>query len=187
MIKYASNGEDTLRGKMLAISGVGNVAQHAARKAIELGAIVMSLSDSKGAFIANTEQGISPGDLSRIIASKARRQPWAEVEFNADSGEVTSFDYLAGERPWKHLRRITIALPCATQNELSGSDAEALIVAGCKFVAEGSNMGCSQEAINLFERHRREKQEHAIWFAPGRSLFFFQIIRAFCSNPLTRG
>ena len=62
-----------------------------------------------------------------------------------------------------------VALPCATQNEVSGEEAEGLIKAKVKFVAEGSNMGCTQEAINVFEKHRKANKGEAIWYAPGKA------------------
>ena len=82
-----------------------------------------------------------------------------------------TFKYIKGDRPWKHAGTVDVTLPCATQNELAKDEAEALISAGCKYVAEGSNMGCSHEAISLFEAHRKENTKtEAVWFAPGKSI-----------------
>ena len=66
-----------------------------------------------------------------------------------------------------------MALPCATQNEGSGEEASKLVENGVKFVAEGSNMGCSQDAIDVFEKTRSEKKMEATWYAPGTSCFSF--------------
>ncbi len=68
--------------------------------------------------------------------------------------------------------KVDVALPSATQNEVSGDEAKALIQAGAKFVAEGSNMGCSLEAIEIFESERKSKKGDAIWYAPGECFFF---------------
>ncbi|EJT76959.1 NADP-specific glutamate dehydrogenase [Gaeumannomyces tritici R3-111a-1] len=79
-------------------------------------------------------------------------------------------EYMAGARPWAHVGRVDVALPCATQNELSGAEAEALVAAGVRFVAEGSNMGCEQAAIDVFEAHRRANPAAAaVWYAPGKA------------------
>ena len=72
-----------------------------------------------------------------------------------------------GARPWEHVGKVDIALPSATQNEVSGGEAAKLIEAQCKYVAEGSNMGCSQDAIDTFEESR--KRGNFIWYAPGKA------------------
>ena len=160
MIKYASRGKDSFKGKRVAVSGSGNVAQYAALKAIELGATVISLSDSKGSII--TSEGVSPDDVSVIAKLKVDRKQLSE--FKKDS-----LKYIDGVRPWTHVEKVDIALPCATQNEVSGEEAEALIKAGAKFIAEGSNMGCSADAIDVFENHRKTQKGDAIWYAPGKA------------------
>jgi glutamate dehydrogenase (NADP+) len=167
MIQYASGGKESFKGKRVAISGSGNVAQYAALKVIELGGIVVSLSDSKGALIANSDAGFNADVINNIADLKVRRKQLSEL---ADSAEhKDKFNYLEGERPWVHCGKVDVALPSATQNEVSGDEAKALIDAGCKFIAEGSNMGCTQEAIDAFEAHRKEKQGQAIWYAPGKA------------------
>ena len=167
MIKYASGGKETFKGKRVAVSGSGNVAQYAALKAIELGATVVSLSDSKGCIVATGETGISPQQVEAIAQLKVERKALTEIasteSFKGD------FKYIDGARPWTHVGKIDIALPSATQNEVSGDEAKALIEAGTKFIAEGSNMGCSQEAIEVFEEHRKSNKGEAIWYAPGKS------------------
>jgi glutamate dehydrogenase (NADP+) len=160
MISYATGGKESFKGKKVAISGSGNVAQYAALKAIELGATVVSLSDSKGAFIA--EDGISAKLVEEIAALKVARKSLSEL-----STEGHGVKYIDGARPWTHVK-VDIALPCATQNEVSGDEAEALVKSGAKFVAEGSNMGCTQEAIEVFETTRKGKKAEGTWYGPGK-------------------
>lgn len=166
MIQYASQGRETFKNKKVAISGSGNVAQYAALKAIELGAIVVSLSDSMGTIIPTGEEGITSDDMINIVNLKKQRKQLSELT----RSHKDTFKYIEGERPWKHVKKVDVALPCATQNELSEDEAESLISAGCKFVAEGSNMGCSQGAISVFEKHRQSRKKgEALWFAPGKA------------------
>ncbi|KAL9119739.1 MAG: hypothetical protein Q9187_003706 [Circinaria calcarea] len=167
MIQYASGGKETFKGKRVAISGSGNVAQYAALKAIELGATVISLSDSKGSIISTSDEGIHPDDIGLIAQLKVDRKQLSEFTSAADKKD--KFKYLEGVRPWTHVGKVDVVLPSATQNEVSGDEAKALIEAGAKFIAEGSNMGCSQEAIDIFEDCRREKKGEAIWYAPGKA------------------
>lgn len=165
MIKHATGG--SFAGKKVAVSGSGNVAQYAALKAIELGATVVSLSDSKGAIIATTDKGIDAGLIKTIADLKVKRKQLGEVASTDDFSSKVK--YVDGARPWLEVGNVDIALPCATQNEVSGEEAEGLIAAGCKFIAEGSNMGCTQAAIDAFEKVRREKKGEAIWYAPGKA------------------
>jgi glutamate dehydrogenase (NADP+) len=162
MINYASGGKESFKGKRVALSGSGNVAQFAALKIIELGGTVISLSDSKGALIAEDDKGFTPEIINEIAALKLQRKALTALENH-------SFKYIDGARPWKEVGKVDIALPSATQNEVSEEEAKALIEAGAKFIAEGSNMGCTQEAIEVFEAHRREKKGDAIWYAPGKA------------------
>lgn len=166
MIKHASGGKESFKGKRVIISGSGNVAQYAALKVIELGGTVVSFSDSKGSIVAVDEQGMSPEHVKEIMRLKEARKQLAEL------AEVESFKsktkYIDGVRPWTHVGKADVALPSATQNEVSGDEAKALIEAGVKFIAEGSNMGCTQEAIHIFEENRRTKKGDAIWYGPGK-------------------
>lgn len=168
MIEYASGGKESFQGKRVAISGSGNVAQYAALKAIELGATVISLSDSKGSLISTEEKGITPELINVIAELKVKRKQLTEL---AESSEhKNKFKYIEGARPWEHVEKVDVALPSATQNEVSGDEAKALIKAGAKFIAEGSNMGCTQEAIDVFEADRKDKKDgKAIWYAPGKA------------------
>jgi len=166
MIRYASGGKESFEGKKVAISGSGNVAQYAAYKAIELGATIVSLSDSKGSIIAE-EGGITPEQIEVIAKLKVERKQLTEVESHEKfSGKIK---YIEGVRPWTKVGKVDVALPCATQNEVSGEEAKALVDAGAKFIAEGSNMGCSADAIEVFEKTRGEKGPESIWYGPGKA------------------
>ncbi len=167
MIQYASGGKETFEGKRVAISGSGNVAQYAALKAIELGATIVSLSDSKGTIVPTSDKGITPEEVEYIAKLKVDRKQLTVL--TEEENYKNKFKYIEGARPWTVAGKVDVALPSATQNEVSGDEAKALIDAGAKFIAEGSNMGCSQEAIDIFEAHRREKKGEAIWYAPGKS------------------
>lgn len=163
MLEYAGAG--SFAGKRVALSGSGNVAQYAALKLIELGATVVSLSDSKGSIVAKEGGYVTPADIATIADLKVDRK--ALTEFAVED----RFTYIEGARPWVHVGKVDVALPCATQNEVSGEEAKALVAAGAKFIAEGSNMGCTQEAIDIFEADRKEKKgsKEAVWYAPGKA------------------
>lgn len=165
MIQYASGGKESFEGKRVAISGSGNVAQYAALKAIELGATIVSLSDSKGTIVSTSDKGITPEEVEYIAKLKVDRKQLTVL--TEEENYKNKFKYIEGARPWTQVGKVDVALPSATQNEVSGDEAKALIEAGTKFIAEGSNMGCSQEAIDIFEAHRKEKKGEAIWYAPG--------------------
>ena len=141
-------------GKKVVISGSGNVAQYAAEKAIQLGASVLTLSDSKG-FIHDPE-GIDTEKLAFVMDLKNNQRARIS-EYIKTYPKAT---YHEGETPWGVA--CDIALPCATQNELDGADAEKLIANGCVCVAEGANMPSTPEAIHAFH-------EAKILFAPGKA------------------
>lgn len=163
MLEYAGAG--SWAGKRVAVSGSGNVAQYAALKCIELGATVVSLSDSKGSLIA--ESGFVPAEIEAISGLKLKHK--ALTDFVAAASDANKFKYIEGARPWVHVGKVDVALPSATQNEVSKEEAEALVAAGCKFIAEGSNMGCTQQAIDVFEADRKSKGASSIWYAPGKA------------------
>ena len=167
MIKSASGGKESFQGKRVTISGSGNVAQYAALKVIELGGTVVSLSDSKGALVVpeGSDAGITPEQIATVAQLKVERKALESIASDAAFEGKTK--YVAGARPWVHVGQVDVALPSATQNEVSGEEASKLIEAGCKFVAEGSNMGCTQDAIEVFEKNRAEKKGEACWYAPG--------------------
>lgn len=139
--------------KRVAISGSGNVAQYAAQKVMELGGRVISLSDSEGTLHA--EGGLSDEQWQYLMELKnVRRGRLREM------AEHYGLQFLAGQRPWG--LACDIALPCATQNELDGEDARALLKNGCICVAEGANMPSTLEAVDLFV-------EAGICYAPGKA------------------
>ncbi|MCP9610912.1 NADP-specific glutamate dehydrogenase [Coprobacter tertius] len=142
-----------IKGKVVAISGSGNVAQYTAEKLISLGAKVITMSDSNG-YIYDPD-GIDEKKLKYIFELKnlyrGRIKEYAE-EFGCK--------YVEGGRPWSE--KCDIAMPSATQNELDGDDARQLIENGCFAVSEGANMPSTPEAINLF-------LEKKILYAPGKA------------------
>ncbi|KAJ0420784.1 Glutamate/Leucine/Phenylalanine/Valine dehydrogenase-domain-containing protein [Aspergillus carlsbadensis] len=169
MIKHVSGGKESFAGKRVAISGSGNVAQYAALKVIELGGSVVSLSDSQGSLIVKGEtDSFTPEEINLIADIKVARKQLSEI---AESSTFSSkFSYIAGARPWVHVPgKFEVALPSATQNEVSGEEAASLIKSGVRFIAEGSNMGCTQDAIDTFEAHRTANAGDAIWYAPGKA------------------
>ncbi|MEH6492180.1 NADP-specific glutamate dehydrogenase [Halopseudomonas sp.] len=144
--------DQQIDGKRVAISGSGNVAQYAAQKVLELGGRVVSVSDSGGTLYY--PDGMTQAQWDALMALKNEQRGRLE-SLHGDGCE-----FIVGQRPW-HLS-CDIALPCATQNELDAEDARQLIDNGCIAVAEGANMPCTLEAVDLF-------QEHRILFAPGKA------------------
>ncbi|KAI5286015.1 hypothetical protein KEM52_002185 [Ascosphaera acerosa] len=189
MLRYvaqaAGAGDGSLKGKRVAISGSGNVAQYAALKVIELGGSVVSLSDSKGAVVAtDAAAGISAEDVATIILLKERRRQLSSLfASDATTPIQARATYLPGARPWTHVGAVDIALPCATQNEVSGAEAKHMVAAAAAaarpvfIVAEGSNMGCTIDAIDVLEDARRaynakakaESGAPAVWYGPGKA------------------
>ncbi|CAA0210997.1 glutamate dehydrogenase, NADP-specific [Tenacibaculum maritimum] len=145
---------DSFEGKTVAISGSGNVAQYATEKATELGAKVVTLSDSSG-YIYD-QDGIDAEKLAYVMEIKnvrrGRIHEYVEKYPNAK--------FFKGERPWSV--KCDVALPCATQNELNGEEAKTLVANGCICVAEGANMPSTPEAIEVFQNAK-------ILFAPGKA------------------
>ena len=145
---------DWMKGKTVVVSGSGNVAQFAVEKATELGAKVVTMSDSKG-FIHDAS-GIDAEKLAWIMDLKNNRR--GRIREYAE--HFTSATYHEGQRPWGIA--CDVALPCATQNELNGEEAQALAANGCKAVAEGANMPSTPEAIEVFHAQK-------VLFAPGKA------------------
>ncbi|MFT5889152.1 MAG: glutamate dehydrogenase (NADP+) [Zhongshania sp.] len=137
---------DTLLNKTTCISGAGNVALHAAEKATALGAKVVTLSDS-GGFIHDPE-GIDQRKINWLKAHKDQR----EGSIAEYVSQFSAASFHQDEKPW-HIP-CDIALPCATQNELDLVDAQALINNGVILVAEGANMPCTTDAIDIFRKVR---------------------------------
>ena len=145
---------DSFNDKKVVISGSGNVAQYAAEKCIELGATVLTLSDS-GGYIYD-EEGIDSDKLSFVMDLKNNKRG----RISAYVDQYPNAKYYKGERPWSVA--CDIALPCATQNELNGNEADTLVKNGCICVSEGANMPSTPDAIHNF-------QAAGILFAPGKA------------------
>jgi glutamate dehydrogenase (NADP+) len=149
----------TLENQICLISGAGNVAQHTAEKLIELGAKVVTLSDSCG-YIYDPE-GIDTDKLAYVKQLKNIRR--GRIEEYADkfpSAVYTGVDSSASNSLWSH--RATCVFPCATQNEINEEDAYTLINNNVKLVCEGANMPCTPEATDIF-------LDKAILYAPGKA------------------
>lgn len=148
-----AKGITDLKGQVVAISGSGNVATYTAEKVLELGGKVVTFSDSDG-YIYDPD-GIDREKLDFIFELK-----------NVYRGRIREYaekygcKYVEGDRPWGE--QCTIALPSATQNELTGDDAETLIQNGCIAVSEGANMPSTPEAVEVFLKNK-------ILYAPGKA------------------
>jgi glutamate dehydrogenase (NADP+) len=145
---------DSFKGKTVVVSGSGNVAQYAIEKATELGAKVVTASDSSG-YIYDAD-GINSEKLAHIMQIK-------NVDFDRISAYTKKYPnakFVEGKRPWEV--KCDVALPCATQNELNGDEAKVLVANGCICVAEGANMPSTPEAIEVFHKAK-------ILFAPGKA------------------
>jgi len=144
---------DSMEGKTVIISGSGNVAQYTAEKCIEVGATVLTMSDSEG-FIYDPA-GIDKEKLAYLMELK-----------NVRRGRIREYavkygcEFFEGQKPWNV--KCDVAFPNATQNELDGVDAQTLVDNGCFCVAEGANMPSTPEAIHVFEQAR-------ILYAPGKA------------------
>lgn len=141
------------KGKIVAISGSGNVAQYACEKATQFGAKVVTLSDSNGTIY--DPNGIDAEKLAWVMHLK-----------NVKRGRISEYvkkwggEYFEGQRPW--FVKCDIALPCATQNEVNGDEARTLVKNGCICVAEGANMPSTPEAIEVY-------LENKILYGPGKA------------------
>ncbi len=146
---------DLLAGKVIAISGFGNVAWGAALKAIQEGAKVVTISGPDG-YIYD-EVGLDEEKIAYMLELRASNNdvvaPFAD--------RFPSSRFIADRKPWEV--KVDIAMPCATQNELDGEDAAQLLANGVQYVAEVSNMGCTPEAIDAFIAHR-------ILYGPGKAV-----------------
>jgi glutamate dehydrogenase (NADP+) len=145
---------DSFSGKTVAVSGSGNVAQYACEKATQLGAKVVTLSDSEG-YIYDAD-GIDAGKLAFVMELKNEKRGRISEYVN----QYPNAKFVAGKRPWEV--KVDIALPCATQNELNGDEAKSLIANGVICVAEGANMPSTPEAIMAF-------QAANVLFSPGKA------------------
>jgi glutamate dehydrogenase (NADP+) len=146
--------KDSLEGKVAVISGSGNVATHAAEKVTQLGGKVVTLSDSAG-FIHDPD-GMTQEKIDWVKDLKNVRR--GRISEYAD--HFTGASFHAGKTPWSVT--CDVALPCATQNELLGPDAEMLVKNGCIAVSEGANMPTDLEGVHVFKKAK-------ILFAPGKA------------------
>jgi len=144
---------ESLKGKVCAVSGSGNVAQYTVEKLLHLGAKVVTMSDSDG-FIYD-EDGIDQKELKCVLDLKNDRR--GRIKECAKEFKCKYFDK---KKPWQV--KCDIAFPSATQNEISGEDAKALVKGGCIAIGEGANMPTAPEGIKVF-------QDAKILYAPGKA------------------
>jgi glutamate dehydrogenase (NADP+) len=143
----------SLKGKICTVSGSGNVAQYATEKTTQLGGKVVTMSDSNGTIY--DPDGIDAAKLAYVMHLK-----------NVKRGRISEYadkygaQYFEGQRPWNI--KCDVALPSATQNEINGDDAKALLANGCFVVSEGANMPSTPEAVENF-------QKAGILYAPGKA------------------
>ena len=146
--------KDSIKGKKVVISGSGNVAQYAAEKTLQLGGTVLTLSDSSG-YVYDAD-GIDKKKLAYVMELK-----------NVKRGRISEYvkkypkaKFFKGKTPWEV--KCDVAMPCATQNELNGNDAKALLKNGCICISEGANMPSTIEAVHTFQKAK-------ILYAPGKA------------------
>jgi glutamate dehydrogenase (NADP+) len=151
MLKQKGLAFDGLR---VSVSGSGNVAQYAVEKAMAMGAKVITVSDSSGTVVDHA--GFTPEKLAELM--EVKNHLYGRVTDYAQ--RVKGVEFLPGVRPWQV--PVDVALPCATQNELDGADAQLLIKNGVKCVAEGANMPSTLDAVKAFEEAR-------VLYAPGKA------------------
>jgi len=150
MLKQKGKSFDGMR---VSVSGSGNVAQYAVEKAMEMGAKVVTVSDSSGTVIDN--DGFTPEKLAELM--EVKNHLYGRVDQYAKRVKA---NFQAGINPWGV--PVDIALPCATQNELDGEDARTLVKNGVTCVAEGANMPSTIEAFKVFE-------SSGVLYAPGKA------------------
>lgn len=145
---------ESFKDKVVVVSGSGNVAQYATQKATQLGAKVITLSDSSG-YIVDAD-GIDADKLAFVMELK-----------NVKRGRISEYvqkypnaKFIEGKRPWGE--KCDVALPCATQNELNGEEAKILVNNGCFCVAEGANMPSTLDAVETFLKAK-------VLFSPGKA------------------
>ena len=143
-----------IKGQTIAISGFGNVAWGAATKATELGAKVVTISGPDG-YIYDAE-GLNKEKIAYMLELRASNNDVVEPYAKKFPGS----QFFPGRKPWEV--KVDIAMPCATQNELNGDEAQMLVDNGCRCVVEGANMPSTPEAIRIFQQHR-------LLYAPGKA------------------
>ena len=148
-----NKNNDSIKDKIVTISGSGNVAQYATEKVNQLGGKVVSLSDSSGTIY--DKDGINDEKLSFVLDLKNNKR--GRIKEYADKYNV---EYYEGERPWGI--KCDVAIPCATQNEINETEAKALVDNGCLCVTEGANMPSEIKAVDVFINNK-------ILFGPGKA------------------
>lgn len=143
---------ETINGKRILISGAGNVSLHAAEKVHMLGGIVVTVSDSQGTLY--DEAGLNQEKIDWLKAQKAKSKPLA------DYVAVYGGEWLANQKPWQF--KGDIAIPSATQNEVTEADAKLMVTNGITYIVEGANMPLTAEAIDYVRLHR-------VHYAPGKA------------------
>ena len=146
--------EDSLEGKTCTVSGSGNVAQYTIEKIQHLGGKAVTLSDSNGTI--HDPDGIDEEKLNYVMELKNIRR--GRIREYAE--KFPGAQYLDGQRPWTV--PCDCAFPCATQNEISGAEAQQLVEQGCRVVAEGANMPTEPEGVKIF-------LERKVLFGPGKA------------------
>jgi glutamate dehydrogenase (NADP+) len=146
--------KETFKGKIVCISGSGNVAQYAVEKVNQLGGKVVTLSDSDGTIY--DKDGITDAKLAYVMDLKNNKRG----RISEYAKKYKGAEYMVGKRPWGI--KCDVAFPCATQNEISGDDAKTLVKNGCICVSEGANMPTTPEGIAVFLKAK-------ILYAPGKA------------------
>jgi glutamate dehydrogenase (NADP+) len=144
---------DSLKGKACAVSGAGNVAQYTVEKLIDLGAKVVTLSDSNG-YIYD-QGGIDKKELAFVMELKNVKRGRIK-----DCTKEFKCEYFEGKKPW--VVKCDVAFPSATQNEIDANDAKTLVKNGCIAIGEGANMPSTPEAVEVFQKAK-------ILYAPGKA------------------
>ena len=152
--KMLNHVENSIKGKSVTISGSGNVAQYAAEKCIQLGAKVLTLSDSSG-FIYDPD-GINQEKLDFVMDLKNNKRGRISEYVN----KFKKAKFYKNKTPWTI--SCEVALPCATQNELNLIDAKTLVKNGCICISEGANMPCTPDSIMFFKKNK-------LLYAPGKA------------------
>ena len=152
-VEMLKTRKETMKGKTVAVSGSGNVAQYTVEKVTQLGGKVVTLSDSAGTIY--DPKGIDKEKLAFVMDLKNVKR--GRIKEYADEFKCT---YEAGKRPWQY--KCQVAFPSATQNEISKEDAQALVNNGCICVAEGANMPTTPEGVEIFLKNK-------ILFGPGKA------------------
>jgi glutamate dehydrogenase (NADP+) len=144
--------DEAIEGRAVVTSGAGNVATHAAEKVVHRGGRALTLSDSAG--FVHAEEGLTMEQVERIKAHKAK--PGAKLSEIADELGLAHHEVT----PWAV--PCDAAMPCATQNELDGEAARALLDNGCRAISEGANMPCTHDAVTAF-------RDAGILYGPGKA------------------